>query len=147
MVVAIVAAKPKGIPMTKAKSKRKTASLTIGGKLAGRNRAARATAHNAAKPKPVAQSVVDKRSQSSAQQKVCADSKQVRIVAMLRAPSGTTIDAIAQATGWQQHSVRGFLAGIVRKKLGHNLISEAGESGRVYRINDRPVNGPSNKAA
>ena len=37
-------------------------------------------------------------------------------------------------TGWQQHSVRGFLAGIVRKKLGLNLVSEPGESGRVYRI-------------
>ena len=133
--------------MTKAKSKRKTASLTNGGKIAGRNRAARATARNAVMPKPVAQSAADKRHQSSVRQKACAGSKQARIVAMLRAPSGTTIDAIAQATGWQQHSVRGFLAGIVRKKLSHNLISEAGESGRVYRINDRPVNGPSNKAA
>jgi hypothetical protein len=39
-------------------------------------------------------------------------------------------------TDWQQHSVRGFLAGVVRKKLGFNLISELTEKGRVYRIKD-----------
>ena len=40
------------------------------------------------------------------------------------------------ATEWQQHSVRGFLAGVVRKKLGLNLVSESTERGRVYRIKD-----------
>jgi len=54
---------------------------------------------------------------------------------MLRA--GVTIDAMMHATGWQQHSVRGFLAGVVRKKLGFNLVSAATESGRLYRITDR----------
>jgi hypothetical protein len=55
---------------------------------------------------------------------------------MLQDQGGTTIAAIMAATGWQQHSVRGFLAGIVRKKLGLNLVSEPGEIGRVYRIID-----------
>ena len=56
---------------------------------------------------------------------------------MLRAPSGATIDAMVDATGWQQHSVRGFLAGVIRKKLGLNLVSAAAEGGRIYRITDR----------
>jgi hypothetical protein len=41
--------------------------------------------------------------------------------------------------GWQQHSVRGFLAGVIRKKLGLNLVSEPREGGRVYRIVDAPM--------
>lgn len=73
-----------------------------------------------------------------------SDTKQARLIAMLRAPAGATIDAMMRATGWQQHSVRGFLAGIVRKKLGLDLISGAGESGRVYRINDRTASSAAN---
>jgi hypothetical protein len=55
---------------------------------------------------------------------------------MLRAPAGTTIATIITAIEWQQHSVRGFLAGVVRKKLGLNLVSEQTDNGRVYRIKD-----------
>jgi hypothetical protein len=62
--------------------------------------------------------------------------KHARIIAMLRTSTGTTIAAIMTATDWQQHSVRGFLAGVVRKKLGLNLISEQTDKGRVYRIKD-----------
>jgi hypothetical protein len=64
------------------------------------------------------------------------DTKHARVVAMLRTPAGTTIAAIMTATQWQQHSVRGFLAGVVRKKLGLNLVSEQTDGGRVYRIKD-----------
>jgi hypothetical protein len=64
------------------------------------------------------------------------DTKHARIIAMLRSPAGTTIAAIMTATEWQQHSVRGFLAGVVRKKLGLNLVSEQTDKGRVYRIKD-----------
>jgi Protein of unknown function (DUF3489) len=64
------------------------------------------------------------------------DTKHARIIAMLRAPAGTTIAAIMAATEWQQHSVRGFLAGVVRKKLDLNLVSELSDRGRVYRIKD-----------
>ncbi|KQW19560.1 hypothetical protein ASC80_15180 [Afipia sp. Root123D2] len=56
------------------------------------------------------------------------------MIAALRTPAGTTIAEIMAATEWQQHSVRGFLAGVVRKKLGLNLVSEQTDRGRAYRI-------------
>ena len=68
--------------------------------------------------------------------KSLVENKRARIVKMLSAPKGTTIAAIVAATGWQQHSVRGFLAGVIRKRLGLNLVSEQGSKGRVYRVED-----------
>src|ERR1700680_295171 len=62
--------------------------------------------------------------------------KHARIIAMLRTPAGATIASLVAATEWQQHSVRGFLAGVVRKKLGLNLVSEQTDKGRVYRIRE-----------
>src|SRR4030088_710779 len=62
--------------------------------------------------------------------------KHARIIAMLRMPAGATIASLVIATEWQQHSVRGFLAGVLRKKLGLNLVSEQTDKGRVYRIKD-----------
>jgi Protein of unknown function (DUF3489) len=66
-----------------------------------------------------------------------AESKQARLITMLRASSGATVAAMMAATEWQQHSVRGFLAGVIRKKLGLNLVSEESDDGRIYRIKDR----------
>jgi Protein of unknown function (DUF3489) len=62
------------------------------------------------------------------------DSKQGQIVALLQQPGGATLDALVKATGWQKHSVRGFLAGTVRKKLKLPLISEKVDGIRTYRI-------------
>src|SRR6267142_858766 len=103
--------------MTKPKSKPKAAT--------------RSTARKTAKPAPRKRSAP-----ASSRSAAGSDTKHARIIAMLRTPSGTTIAAIMTATDWQQHSVRGFLAGVVRKKLGLNLVSEQTDKGRVYRIRD-----------
>ena len=60
--------------------------------------------------------------------------KQSAAIAMLCSPRGTTIDGLMKATGWQQHSVRGFLAGVVRKRLRLNLGSSLVDGQRVYRV-------------
>jgi Protein of unknown function (DUF3489) len=65
------------------------------------------------------------------------NSKQARVLALLRGPSGATITTVMRSTGWQPHTVRGFFAAVVRNKLGLKLESEKtdGERGeRVYRI-------------
>jgi len=66
--------------------------------------------------------------------KADAGSKQARVIAMLQSPAGTTIAAIMKATGWQQHSVRGFLAGVVRKRLKLKLASNKVNGNRIYQI-------------
>src|SRR5438105_15680171 len=102
-------------PMTKPKSKPKAATGS--------------TARKASKP-------ASRKRSAPASSRSGPDTKQARIIAMLRTPTGTTIAAIMTVMDWQQHSVRGFLAGVVRKKLGLYLVSEQTEKGRVYRIRD-----------
>ena len=63
-----------------------------------------------------------------------ADSKQEKVLTLLRRSEGTTIAAIMNATDWQQHSVRGFLAGVVRKKFGLTLETKKTDGKRIYRI-------------
>lgn len=61
--------------------------------------------------------------------------KQATLIAMLRAPEGATIQQIVDATGWQPHTVRGAMAGALKKKLGLIVTSEKVEGrGRVYRL-------------
>jgi hypothetical protein len=69
------------------------------------------------------------------------NSKKAHILVLLRSSAGATIGAMAKATGWQHHSVRGFLSAVVRKKLGLNLVSEDEGHGRVYRV--KPGDGES----
>ena len=63
-----------------------------------------------------------------------ANSKQARVLALLCGPSGATIATVTRSTGWQPHTVRAFLAAVVRKKLGLRLESEKTDGERVYRI-------------
>ena len=63
-----------------------------------------------------------------------AGSKQARVIGLLQRPEGATIDEMASAMGWQRHTVRGLIAGALKKKLGLDIVSEKTERGRLYRI-------------
>ena len=77
--------------------------------------------------------------------KIDHGSKQSRVIALLSSPVGTTIAAMMKTTGWQQHSVRGFLAGVVRKKLKLKLNSKKIDGTRVYRIDSAHGIGTTSK--
>jgi hypothetical protein len=74
-----------------------------------------------------------------------AVSKQARVIAMLRSPAGATIAAMMKETDWQQHSVRGFLAGVVRKKLKLKLVSKKVDGKRIYLIGGAKVDHDTSK--
>jgi hypothetical protein len=122
--------------MSKSAAKRRTAASPKDKKKAIPKSAAQAPATKPIKHKRETGAPLHQ-ARASARRPGHTESKQARAIAMLRTPSGATIEALMRVTGWQSHSVRGFLAGVVRKKLGLNLVSTAADSGRVYRIADR----------
>jgi len=64
-----------------------------------------------------------------------AGSKTETILALMKQPGGTTLNAIMEATQWQAHSVRGFISGTLGKKMGLNVLSTKSTEGeRTYSI-------------
>ena len=61
-------------------------------------------------------------------------SKADKVVALLKREGGTTLEEMMKATGWQKHSVRGFIAGALKKRHGLTATSEKTDTGRVYRV-------------
>lgn len=56
------------------------------------------------------------------------------VVGLMRRPEGATVTQMGEATGWQKHSVRGALAGALKRKHKLTIVGEPGQAGRVYRI-------------
>jgi hypothetical protein len=115
-----------------------TATATAQPKAAKKARVAPRSAHVAPKKgKPGKKASPRKKAPKAAKKAgVTRDgSKAAKILELLKRPEGATLAAIMKATDWQAHSVRGFLSGTIRKKLGLNVVSTKAEDGeRTYSI-------------
>jgi hypothetical protein len=88
-----------------------------------------------AKSKKAARTPRKPRTLSRAAPRTRENSKQAKLIDMLNRPNGATIEEIATTFGWQAHTVRGAIAGALKKKLGLNVASQKVEGRvRVYKI-------------
>ncbi len=121
--------------MIKAQAKRQTTARSKRHKIA-ESGTTREAARKRSKAKPLTRRPAGRWQQTPERR---GGSKQAQVLAILQTPNGATIEKIAAVTGWQHHSVRGFFAAVIRKRLGLDLVSETSAKGRVYRIVDRPA--------
>ena len=105
------------------------------------NKASKAKAAKASKIKKQIQKVRQPKNKAPDGAAPASNSKAARLtksgqcLALLRRSEGTTIAELMTATGWQSHSVRGFLSGAVKRKLGLTVTSAVGEDDiRRYRV-------------
>jgi DNA-binding MarR family transcriptional regulator len=85
--------------------------------------------------RPKKAAATSKSAPTAAPRKSRADTKQAQVIAMLRRKQGATIAQIVEASAWRPHTVRGFFAGALTKKLGLTVTSEMVEGkDRVYRL-------------
>src|ERR1700724_1206232 len=123
------AAPKKGSAQSKTASRRKVTSPAANAKRPTRSVESK-TERGAAAKTPV----------KAAEPKVVRVTKQERVLTLLSQSEGASLEEMMQATDWQQHSVRGFLAGTVKRKLGFSLTSLKPNGGvRRYRIETRRV--------
>jgi hypothetical protein len=60
--------------------------------------------------------------------------KQSQLITLLKQPQGSDIKELMQATGWQAHSIRGVISGVIRKRLGLTVVSHKMNGVQHYRI-------------
>ncbi len=85
--------------------------------------------------KPAAEPSATEESSAPKVRKPREGTKQQQMIDLMRRPKGATLAEVVEATGWQQHTIRGAMAGALKKKLGLTITSEKDESrGRVYKI-------------
>lgn len=66
--------------------------------------------------------------------RIRGDSKRAKLIVLLKRPEGATIDEMTSTTGWQRHSIRGVISGVLKKRPGLSVTTLKGERGRIYRI-------------
>ena len=90
------------------------------------------------KPQPARKSHAKKRVAPARRKRSIADvpatTKLAALIALLSTPAGATLEQMTSLTGWQAHSVRGAMSGMIKKKLGHSIVSKKAGDVRVYRI-------------
>ena len=124
-----------GTPAATARSKKPKANKKA--RVAPRRaNVAPANAKSGRKAKPATTAPKGRTKPTVAKPKTARDgSKTAKILDLLKRPGGTTSKELMKATGWLPHSVRGFLSGTVRKKMGITVASAKGEDGeRTYSV-------------